>query len=96
MEDGATPVLFGFVEAREALLSRNRPDLAGIERAWKTGLERNLAVMRRIADARRIAYIDPHRFNAEDDWFLDNCHLNEQGEAAKAAFVAGAYFSGRQ
>lgn len=53
--DGATPVLFGFVEAREAFLSRNRPDLAGLERAWKIGVERNLAVMRRIADARKIA-----------------------------------------
>lgn len=94
--DGATPVLFGFVEAREALLSRNRPDLVGLEHAWKIGVERNLAVMKRIADARQLVYLDPHEFKAEDDWFLDNCHLNETGEAAKAAFVARSYFSRQQ
>jgi lysophospholipase L1-like esterase len=93
IEDGGTPVLFGFVEAREALLSRNRPDLVGLEHAWKIGIERNLAVMKRIAAARHVVYVDPHEFKAEDDWFLDNCHLNETGEAAKAAFVARSYFS---
>jgi len=86
--DGATPVLFGFVEAKEALLSRNRPDIAGLEHAWKTGLNRNLEIMKEIARARKVAYLDPEDFAADDDWFLDNCHLNEAGEAAKAAFVA--------
>jgi len=96
IEDGATPVLFGFVEAREALLSRNRPDLAGLEHAWKVGLARNLAIMKRIAEEKSLVYIDPHDFRADDDWFLDNCHLNETGEAAKAAFVARSYFSRQQ
>lgn len=88
--DGGTPILFGFVEAREPLLSRNRPDLVGKERALVTALERNLAVMKRIAADRGIVYLDPHDFKTSDDWFLDNCHLNEVGEAAKAAFVAAA------
>jgi hypothetical protein len=87
--DGAQPILFGFVEARETLLSRNRSDLAGLEHAWKIGLERNLAVMRRIADAGQLTYLDPNDFHTKDEWFLDNCHLNEEGERAKAAFVAG-------
>jgi lysophospholipase L1-like esterase len=95
IEDGAIPVLFGFVEAQEALLSRNRPDLQGREHAWKIGLERNLAVMKHIAATRHLAYIDPDDFKVEDNWFLDNCHLNETGEAAKAAFVARSYFAHR-
>lgn len=88
--DGAIPVLFGFVQAREALLSRNRPDLIGKERAFTIGLERNLSAMKRIAAARHVDYIDPDAFHRDDDWFLDNCHLNETGEAAKASFVAKA------
>jgi hypothetical protein len=81
-------VLFGFTQAREQLISRNRPDLIGCERAWVVGVERNLEVMKRIASERHLTYIDPR----DDDWFLDNCHLNEAGEAAKAAFVARACF----
>ncbi|OSI28355.1 SGNH/GDSL hydrolase family protein [Bradyrhizobium canariense] len=87
-EDGATPVLFGFVQAREQFISRNRPDLLGREHAWIVGVGRNLAIMERIAKDQRLIYLDPKDFAASDDWFLDNCHLNEAGEAAKAKFVA--------
>jgi hypothetical protein len=90
--DGATPILFGFVQAREQFISRNRHDLRGRERAWVVGLERNLDIMKRIAADRHLTYLDPHEFKTDDDWFIDNCHLNEVGEAAKAAFVARAYF----
>jgi len=93
VEDGATPVLFGFTQAREQLISRNRPDLKGRERAWVVGVERNLEIMKRIASERHLTYIDPHDFKPDDDWLLDNCHLNEAGEAAKAAFVARALSS---
>jgi lysophospholipase L1-like esterase len=87
-EDGATPVLFGFVQAREQFLSRNRPDLVGREHAWTIGVGRNLAIMEQIAREQQLIYLDPKDFAANDDWFLDNCHLNEAGEAAKAQFVA--------
>jgi lysophospholipase L1-like esterase len=90
--DGATPILFGFVQAREQFISRNRLDLRGRERAWVVGLERNLDIMKRLAADRHLTYLDPHEFKTDDDWFIDNCHLNEVGEAAKAAFVARAYF----
>jgi len=92
IEDGATPVLFGFVQAREQFMSRNRPDLRGRERAWAVGVERNLDIMKRIAADRHLTYLDPHDFKADDNWFLDNCHLNEAGEEAKASFVARSYF----
>jgi lysophospholipase L1-like esterase len=87
-EDGATPVLFGFVQAREQFIARNRPDLLGREHAWIVGVGRNLTIMERIAKDQRLIYLDPKDFAASDDWFLDNCHLNETGEAAKAQFVA--------
>ena len=89
-EDGATPVLFGFVQAREQFLSRNRGDLAGREHAWIVGVGRNLRIMKRIASEQGSMYLDPNDFETDDDWFLDNCHLNEVGEAAKAEFVASA------
>jgi lysophospholipase L1-like esterase len=92
IDDGAMPVLFGFAQAREQLISRNRPDLIGREHAWIVGVERNLEIMKRIASKRHLVYLDPHDFKADDDWFLDNCHLNEQGEVAKAAFVAAGIF----
>jgi lysophospholipase L1-like esterase len=88
IEDGSVPVLFGFVQAPEELISRNRPDLVGRERAWVVGVERNLEIMKQLSSERQLTYISPHDFRAHDDWFLDNCHLNEEGEAAKAAFVA--------
>src|SRR3954471_7962404 len=75
VEDGATPVLFGFTQAREQLISRNRPDLVGRERAWVVGAERILEIMKRIASERHVTYIDPRDFRPDDDWFIDNCHL---------------------
>jgi len=64
--------------------------LIGRERAWVVGAERILDVMKRIASERHLTYIDPREFKPDDDWFIDNCHLNEAGEAAKAAFAARA------
>lgn len=62
--------------------------LLGREHAWIVGVGRNLTIMERIAKDQRLIYLDPKDFAASDDWFLDNCHLNETGEAAKAQFVA--------
>lgn len=86
-EDGAVPVLFGFVQAKEENLSRNRPDMVGREHAFTIALHRNLRIMQRIAADHDLIYLDPEKFQTKDEWFLDNCHLNEEGEAAKAKFV---------
>jgi lysophospholipase L1-like esterase len=88
-EDGAIPVLFGFVQAQEKNLSRNRPDLVGREHAVVIGLDRNLEVMQQIARQQNLLYLDPAKFKTDENWFLDNCHLNETGEEAKAQFVLG-------
>jgi len=84
---GAKVVLFGFKQAREPLLTRNRPELVGKERALTIGLSRTLGEMKRIADQQRIPYWDPAELAIADELFVDNCHLNTAGEQLKAAFV---------
>ena len=83
-DDGATAVLFGERAAVEKNMARNRPDLIGREHAWTIGLQRNLDVMKKLAAEQNLLYFN---FKPDEDWFLDNAHLNEAGEAAKAQFV---------
>ena len=47
--DGALPIIFGFLQAQEAFLSKNRPELVGKEKALVIGLARNYEVMGWIA-----------------------------------------------
>lgn len=91
-DDGVKVVLFGFLQAREEFLSRNREDLKGIEKAFVVALEKHYNIMRDLSNKYNIPFITPDQSLFEDSWFLDNCHLNEQGEKTKAKILFD-YFS---
>jgi lysophospholipase L1-like esterase len=87
LADGAQVLLVGFVQAREEFLARNRPDLAGLEKALATGVEKNHRVMEAIAAKYDVPFLRPPAGAFKDEWFLDTCHLNQEGEDAKAAWI---------
>src|SRR5262249_24595719 len=82
--DGALPIIFGFLQTREEFLSKNRPDFIGKERALVVGLARTYQVMRDIAVRHSIKFVDPQQWRFPPSVFVDNCHLNEDGELIKA------------
>jgi hypothetical protein len=85
--DKAEIVLFGFVQAREENLSKNRKDHVGLEKTVVKCVEKNKAIMHALASRYGSVYIEASQDLFKDEWFLDNCHLNPDGEEAKARFV---------
>jgi lysophospholipase L1-like esterase len=85
--DGANVLLFGFLQARESNLAKGRSVLRGLEHALVVGLEKNYEVMDALAKRHAIDFLKPNQDDFPDDWFQDNAHLNEAGEAKKAEIV---------
>jgi lysophospholipase L1-like esterase len=85
--DGAEVLLFGFLQAREKHIAKGRPDLRGLERALVVGLEKNYAVMEALSKRHAIGFLKPKQEDFRDEWFQDNTHLTESGEAKKAEIV---------
>jgi lysophospholipase L1-like esterase len=85
--DKSKVLLVSFLQARELNLSKNRPDLVGLEKALVIGVEKHNRIMAEISTefGQHFLKLDSTRF--KDDWFLDNCHLNEEGEAEKASQI---------
>jgi hypothetical protein len=82
--DGALAIIFGFLQTREEFLSKNSPWLIGKERALVVGLARTYQVMRDIAARHSIKFVDPQQWRFPPSVFVDNAHLNEDGELIKA------------
>jgi lysophospholipase L1-like esterase len=87
--DGARVMLVGFVSEREDLLSKNWPSLKGLEHATQIGIDKNLRVMEALGARYHVPYLSPANVDFKDEWFLDGCHLNEEGERAKANWILG-------
>jgi lysophospholipase L1-like esterase len=88
--DGAKVMLVGFVSEREELLSKNWPSMKGLEHATRLGIDKNLAVMETLAARYQVPYLSPADVTFKDEWFLDGCHLNEEGEGVKANWILGS------
>jgi lysophospholipase L1-like esterase len=86
-QDKATPLLVNFVQAREQKLSENQPFLKGKEPAQELGYKKILKVLDSIAQADSVDYIKLSAGQFKDDMFLDNCHLNKEGEKIKADLI---------
>jgi hypothetical protein len=86
--DSTRIMLFGFVQAREENLSRNRKDHTGLEHIVTQCVNKNKDIMRSLAVAHGITYIEAPQELFKDEWFLDNCHLRPQGEEVKAQVVS--------
>jgi lysophospholipase L1-like esterase len=87
--DGAKVMLVGFVTPREENMAKNWPWQKGLEHATAIGTRKNLAVMDSLAAVHGAPYLSPSDFHTEDEWFLDGCHLNEEGERAKSEWILG-------
>ncbi len=85
--DGAQVILYGFLQAKKEKIARNRPELKGLEEAFVLGLRKNYGVMEDLANKYNVPFIRPPLDRFQDDWFQDNCHLNEKGEEVKAEIL---------
>jgi lysophospholipase L1-like esterase len=84
---GADVILFGFLQARKANLSKNAPAFKGYEDALIVGLQKNYGVMEKIARRHNVPFVIPSQDRFQDEWFQDNCHLTPAGEEVKAQIM---------
>ncbi len=78
----------GFLQAKEEFMARNRPDLKGLEGSMALGVEKHDRIMSDIASRYKQDFLKLDQSRFDDSWFLDNCHLNDEGEAEKARQIA--------
>tara|TARA_B100000768_G_C11281133_1_gene378670 strand:+ start:2122 stop:3222 length:1101 start_codon:yes stop_codon:yes gene_type:complete len=82
---GALTVFVGFLQAKKENLTKNRPDLIGLENSLILGAEKHDVIMKDISEYNsNVSFLKLDQSKFEDDWFQDNCHLNEAGEVEKA------------
>ena len=88
ISNGSKVLLVGFLQAREEFISKNRPDLVGLEPAFVLGVKKHDQIMFEVASKynQRFLKLNPSHF--DNSWFLDNCHLNEEGELEKAQQIS--------
>ena len=93
--DGSVPVFFPFIQAPnrvfESLTGRAAHEAAftlNSRRGSQIALEKNVTVLRKIAENRRVTLIEFDANRIPPDQWLDHCHLGREGERAKAQFVA--------
>lgn len=87
--DGATVMMVGFVAEREELFAKAWPAIRGLEPAIMLGIQKNLQVMQELASRYHVLYLSPNDVHFKDEWFVDGCHLNEEGERVKADWILG-------
>ena len=83
--NGQQLFLIGFLQAAKSGLTKNRPDLRGLEESLLAAVDKHDSIMSEIAqkyDSVSFLKLDKARF--DEEWFQDNCHLNEIGEQEKA------------
>jgi hypothetical protein len=88
-DDGARVMLAGFVAEREELFTKAWPAMRGLEPAIMLGIHKNLDVMEQLAARYHVLYLSPADVHIKDEWFVDGCHLNEEGERVKADWILG-------
>ena len=77
--------LIGFLQAKKENLTRNRSDLIGFEDGIILAVEKHDEVMRSIAEKyENVYFLKLNEDKFKEEWFLDNCHLTEEGEMEKA------------
>lgn len=81
--------LVGFLQAKKENLTRNDPLFIGFEDALMLGNERHDNIMKEIAEKyQHVHFLKLNADRFKEEWFLDNCHLTEEGEVEKAEQIA--------
>ena len=82
-------LLVSFLQAERDNLSRGRPDIVGFEDAYIIAVEKHNRIMKEISyKYKHVEFLKLDKFFFDPDWFIDNCHLNELGEAEKAKQIS--------
>jgi len=85
---GIKVILFGFIQAPEDLLGKKNPSLIGLEKALSIGLKKNYMVMDKLQKKYdNVTFIKPDPNLFRNDHFIDNCHLDKEGERIKATIL---------
>lgn len=85
--DGARVVLLGYLQPRRERISYKRKDLEGLEDAEIAGVQKHFTIMERLSEKYDVPFFKFDKSLFRDEWFQDNCHLNEEGEKMKASVV---------
>jgi lysophospholipase L1-like esterase len=80
-------VLFGFLHAKRENFARNLKVLDGLEDSLIYAIDKDNRIMMNLADKYGLLYIQPDQCLFKDEWFLDSCHLTNEGEVVKARLV---------
>jgi lysophospholipase L1-like esterase len=82
--DSTKIYLMGFLNAPKEKIIITRPDLSKIADEYIYATNRNNAIMKELSKVHKINYIQLDEGLFKNEWFIDNCHLNQEGEELKA------------
>ena len=89
---GTRVLMIGFLQARRERLTLGMPQYAGLEDAVIEGVAKHDRIMADLAvrypGTAMFVALNQERF--KDEWFIDNCHLTEEGEREKARQIGAA------
>jgi lysophospholipase L1-like esterase len=85
--DNSKIILMGFLNAPKDIIINTRTDLRNIVDEYIYASEKNNEIMKDLCLLHKIEYIQLNQDLFKDEWFLDNCHLNYEGEELKAEIV---------
>jgi lysophospholipase L1-like esterase len=89
IKGAGTPVaMMSFVQATDDWIEENDAGQRGRVNSISLGLEKNREVMRSIAAAHQVPYIEPTHTDFPNELFFDYCHLRKDGQIIKADIFA--------
>jgi lysophospholipase L1-like esterase len=77
-------LLVGFLQAERSQLAKNNPAFIGLEDALIEGVKKHDSIMTELAKSYSIQFLKLDQNKFSPSWFLDNCHLKEEGDEEKA------------
>lgn len=86
--DGTPVAMMSFVQATDDWIEEMDAGQRGRVDSISLGLEKNREVMRSIAAAHQVPYIEPTHMDFPNEMFIDYCHLRNEGQIAKAEMFA--------
>ena len=86
----ALPVLVGFIHSPKDRISLVRKDLSGLEDALLYGEQKHQTILDDVAKKYGGLSVTLDKKKFEANWFVDHCHLTEEGHAEKAEQIFAA------
>lgn len=77
-------MLVPFIQAPKDQLTSHQPSWRGQEETMIQSVKKHRDVLKEISTNEKVDFYEFNELSFKDEWFLDNCHLNEQGSNEKA------------